>query len=728
MGQQSAPAHTSSNALRQLAHAHGVAVEFWGYDGAHRTVSDSTLRAVLTALEIPCADEGQITRSLEIARTRAWRQVLPESVTARVGRESEVYVHVPHGRAVSLRVELENGQAWQLGQKDNWVEPQAIDGELIGRATFSLPSNLPLGWHQLVAEVAGAASDDDAQRAGGQYRTSLIVVPEKLSVQSTLATERGWGMMAQLYSVRSRRSWGVGDTRDLREIASLCGDLGADFLLINPLHAAEPVAPLTPSPYLPVTRRFINPIYIRPEDIPEAAYLPGSTRSLVQWHADEVTPDSQENAPIDRDKSWEVKRAALQIIFDAGRSAARERAFARFRAAEGQGLEDFALWCALVEKYGSPLPAPLADIHSARVGLERHELAERVDFYAWLQWIVDEQLAAAQREARAAGMGIGLCTDLAVGVHPRGADVWSLPEAFATGVSVGAPADMYNQLGQNWSQPPWNPRQLAASGYAPLRDMVRTVLRHAGAVRIDHVMGLFRLWWIPEGQLASEGTYVSYDHEAMVGVILLEAQRAGAVVIGEDLGTVEPWVRSYLEERGVLGTSVMWFEKTENNQFRHPSEYRTHTLATVNTHDLPPAAGYLAGEHVDLRESLGLLTTDANQMRAAARAERDDIVGRLREYGLVGEDPSEREIIEAMHAYIAATPCPLLGISLTDAVGERRTQNQPGTDQEYPNWRIPLADGTEQVVLTEELADNARLHSLVEKVRAALGEDDRLRD
>ena len=348
---------------------------------------------------------------------------------------------------------------------------------------------------------------------------------------------------------------------------------------------------------------------------------------------------------------------------------------------------------------------------------EARNLTERIDFYAWLQWIVDEQLRRAQEEAKASGMSLGVMDDLAVGVHPYGADVWSDPDSFAPGMAVGAPPDMYNQLGQNWSQPPWSPAHLAETAYAPLRDMLRTVLRHAGALRVDHVVGLFRLWWIPQGMGADQGAYVRYDHEAMVGVVLLEAYRAGAVIIGEDLGTVEPWARDYLASRGVLGTSVLWFEKQHDGWPLQPAAYRRLALSTVNTHDLPPTAGYLADEHVMLRERLGLLTQPTEQVRAEARLERERMLTRLREHGLLGDDPSEREIVEALHRYVVRTPSTLVGMALVDGVGERRTQNQPGTDQEYPNWKIPLADGSGSAVLVEDLPNNVRLSSLLAAIR-----------
>lgn len=528
-------------------------------------------------------------------------------------------------------------------------------------------------------------------------------------------------MMAQLYSVRSEKSWGIGDTRDLTELVALFGDLGADFLLINPLHATSPVSPMTPSPYLPDTRRFVNPIYIRPEDIPEVAYLTGPQRALVEWAAEDVRPRNASIAPIDRDAVWESKSQALEVIFAAGRSRFRQREFERFRAREGQGLADFALWCALKEKHqGRQFPPELATVNSPHVARERRELAGRVEYFSWLQWIVDEQLGAAQRAAVASGMGMGVMQDLAVGVHPDSADAWSMPDVFARGIGVGAPPDMYNQQGQNWSQPPWRPDALARLAFAPLRDMARSVMRHAGALRVDHVIGLFRLWWIPDGMGAREGTYVRYDHESMVGVLLLEAHRAGAIVIGEDLGTVEPWVRDYLAERGVLGTSVLWFEKDHTGYPLPAQDFRELVLATVDTHDLPPAAGYLAGEHVDLRVRLGLLSEPEAKVRADAALERERMLGRLHDYALLPDEPTEREIIEAMHRYIAMTPSVLLGVSLTDAVGERRAQNQPGTDTEYPNWKLPLADGSERPVLVEALPANARLVSLVSALRNQL--------
>lgn len=701
--------------LVELANANGVATEYWDADGNHRVVSADTIVAVLGGLGIGAETQQQITQALIDTELGPWRHTLPACVVARQGRDSDIHVHVPHGFAVRAHVEFEAGGDVDLEQIDVWVEPRDVDGTLMGRATFKLPAGLPLGWHQVVAVTQESTAT-----------SPLAVVPDRMPAPN-LATGRGWGVMEQLYSVRSKQSWGIGDARDMAETAAFFGDLGADFLLINPAHAAAPVPPMVPSPYLPVTRRFVNPIYIRPEDILEVGYLPGPQRALVEWAVESVRERNTSKDLIDRDAAWDAKSQALEVIFQAPRSRARQRQFERFREREGRGLEDFATWCALTEKFGGKkLPPELSNSASPFVARQRRELEERINYHAWLQWIVDQQLQAAQDAALDAGMGIGIMHDLAVGVHPEGSDTWSDPDAFARTIEVGAPPDMYNQQGQNWSQPPWRPNALAETAYEPLRAMCRTVLRHTGALRVDHILGFFRLWWIPKGKTADHGTYVRYDHEAMLGVLMLEAYRAGAILIGEDLGTVEDWVHEYLDSRGILGTSVFWFDKDEDGRPRPPENYRELVLATVVTHDMPPTAGYMAGEHIDLRESLGLLTRSAEELRAEFRVELDRTLGSLTAMGLIAPEATEREIVEALHRYLAKSPSLLVGVALVDAVGERRSQNQPGTDTEYPNWQVPLADGAQQPVLVEDFQSNARLLSLVAALRDELGPADRL--
>ena len=426
---------------------------------------------------------------------------------------------------------------------------------------------------------------------------------------------------------------------------------------------------------------------------------------------------------IDRNASWSVKRAACKIIYAVPRTAGREQALRGYRRREGQGLLDFATWSVLYETYGpdpngwpEDLSHPVAD----GVARFRAEHVDEIDFCCWLQWVLDEQLAAAHQAGLRAGMTLGVMADLAVGVSRAGADAWALQDCFAQGITVGAPPDPYNQNGQNWNQPPWRPDRLAETAYEPFRRLVSTVLRHSGGIRVDHVIGLFRLWWIPDGGGPTQGTYVRYDHEAMIGILALEAQRAGAVVVGEDLGTVEPWVRVYLRERGILGTSILWFEFDFDGDGSPlvPERWREYCLASVTTHDLPPTAGYLAGDHVRLRDDLGVLTRPLAEELAADEAERQAWLDNLAHRGLLDEHADEEATVQALHRYLTLTSSRLLAVSLTDAVGDRRVQNQPGTIDEYPNWRVPLSgpDGRpmtlEDVFASARAADLARLLGL----------------
>lgn len=704
-------AGSAPDALVELAEALGVATEFWDWQGAHVPVRVSTIVGVLEALDVPLRTHADVRAALDAARERPWRQVLPDVVVTREGQAPQVALHVPADGPVRVWVDAENGEQWDLPAAVGTGKSHTLDGVTVEELTVDLPRDLPLGWHELVAE-----------HGGEQTRRALVVTPERVPLPPALEHGRAWGFMTQLYSVRSRDSWGLGDLGDLAELVSWSArEHGAGFVLVNPLHAAEPVPPMEPSPYLPTTRRFVNPMYLRIEDIREVAYLPATDRAIVEWQAEAMKALNEDPAELDRDAVWAAKQSALWSVFVAPRSRARQASFDAFKAREGEGLVDFATWNALAERYGLPSadwPSHVADPRSLTVEHMRHELADRVEFHMWLQWCLDEQLGRVAALAREAGMPVGVVHDLAVGVHPDGADTWGLGDALARDVTAGAPPDAFNQQGQDWSQPPWRPDRLAALGYAPYRDMLRTVLRHAGALRVDHVVGLFRFWWVPNGHGPAEGTYVRYDHEALVGILALEATRAGAFVVGEDLGTVEPWARDYLRERGILGTSILWFEKDDQGRPLPPEAWRELCLATVTTHDLPPTAGYLAGEHIEIRERLGLLTRPVAEEAAVDAADREAVLEGLRELGLLGESPTERDKVEALHRFLARTPAKLVGVALADAVGDRRAMNQPGTSTEYPNWRLPLADGVGRPVLLEELMTAIRVTTLAATVQA----------
>ncbi|MGW9405315.1 4-alpha-glucanotransferase [Arthrobacter sp. NPDC055585] len=696
--------------LEQLAEAKSVATTFTGWDGGVQQVSDASLSSVLAARGAPAWTQEQAEASLEEAALAPWRRTLPPAVVVRQQQPVPVAVRLPRDAQAQAWITLEDGSSVPLpglpgpGQA---VETAIVDGTELEARQLQIPAGLPLGWH--VLHVSGGGQEAEAV---------LAVTPDRLPAPKTGG--RAWGMMAQLYSVRSERSWGIGDLTDLADLSAVSGTAGAAFMLINPLHAAEPVPPVEDSPYLPATRRFFNPLYIRVEAIEEYAYLPASERAAVEALAAGRQAVDRDARLLDRNSSYAAKLQALRQVYQVHRSPARAQQLEAFVRDAGPGLDSFALWCALAAEFPPDSPEWQEGLHSDMAAAKSAELADEIAFYQWLQFICDEQLESAQRAAVSAGMKIGIVHDLAVGVHPGGADAWTLRDVLSPDVSVGAPPDMFNQIGQDWSQPPWDPDRLAESGYGAYRDMLRTILRHAGGVRVDHILGLFRLWWIPRGQEPGQGAYVYYDHEALVGILALEAQRAGAVVIGEDLGVFEPWVQGYLAERGVLGTSILWFEQTGDGP-REPADYRPSALATIGTHDLPPAAGYLAGEHVTLRDSLGLLNRPVEEERELDSAATRGILDLARRHGLLGENASEQETVEALHRLIALSPSALVGVGLVDAVGERRTQNQPGTSREYPNWCIPLAGPDGKPVLIEDLAANPRFLSLTRVMNAALG-------
>jgi 4-alpha-glucanotransferase len=556
--------------------------------------------------------------------------------------------------------------------------------------------------------------------------------PEVQAVRAAVApfpARRSWGFAVQLYSVRSRASWGHGDLHDLADLAAWSGgDLGADFVLVNPLHAAEPQPPVSPSPYLPMSRRQISPLYLRIEDIPEYHGLSSGTRARVEALAAPLRAASATAALIDRDAVWAVKREALELIHAVPLTASRRADLDAFLARDRPAVDDWATWCAIAEIHGPDWrtwPAALADPGSAEVTGLRRRLADRIAFHAWVQWLTAEQLAAAQQAARRAGMSIGVITDLAVGANPGGADAWARQDVIVPGMSVGAPPDEFNQLGQNWTLPPWHPGWLAAQAGRPLAELIAAGTRHAGGLRVDHVMGLARLWWIPAGMSPGMGTYVSYDHELIGGVLAAGVARAGALAIGEDLGTVEPWLRKFLAERRILGTSMLWFERRADGTPRRPGGWRRGCLATVGTHDMPPAAAFLTGEQVAIRAELGLLTRPETEERAAAQAESDQWLAMLDREGLLPRQagtgrPSPEEFTVALYGYLTRTPAVLIGVSLADAAGERRPQNMPGTVDEYPNWRIPLTDGDGKPVLLDDLPGHAGVRAVAQAVSGGL--------
>jgi 4-alpha-glucanotransferase len=527
------------------------------------------------------------------------------------------------------------GDALEVDEADVVCEDgdvRHIDGEL--------PPDFPLGYHWL-------------QSRDGRRRR-LIVSPGRC----WLPDDRAWGWAVQLYATRSRASWGIGDLADLRAVRRMAADQGAGFVLINPLHAVAPTAGQEASPYLPATRRFRNPIYLRVSEVP------GAESVDLEDDAGRALSDGP---LIDRDAIWARKREVLMRIFFAHGGG---EAFARWREEQGQTLQDWATWAAIAEEHGGDWhtwPAELRRPQGPELARYVEQHGAVVGFHAWLQWALDLQFTAATGD-------MTVIQDLPVGVAGGGADAWAWQEILAEGVSVGAPPDAFNSQGQDWGSPPLNPWRLRDADYEPFIQSIRATMAGAGGLRIDHVMGLFRLWWVPAGGSAAEGAYVRYPADDLLDIVALESHRAQALVVGEDLGTVEDGVREAMAEHGVLSYRLLWFEDDA------PAEWPAAAMAAITTHDLPTVAGLWTGADVAEQRELGAGTEEELEQG------RTTLLGQLPK--LADDAPVEKAVEEA-HRRLAEAPSLLLSATLDDAVGERRRPNMPGTT-DRPNWSLPL--------------------------------------
>lgn len=606
--------------------AWGIAPGYRDFTGRWRGVPPATVEALLTAMGAP----GRAGLG-------------PPGL----GDDDPVWV-VPSGEAPPLP-----GGPWELRAEDGGTAH--LDG--------ALPPDLPLGYHELTA------SEDGRRRL-------LVVSPGCCHLPPGLRT---WGWAAQLYATRSKMSWGMGDLADLRRLAEWSRGLGAGLTLINPLHATVPGSHQA-SPYYPSSRCFRNPIYLRVEEIPGAGW---AELDLAGLAAEARALNAQRR--IDRERVWKLKATALDRLWERFRAAGGDPAFDRFRQDQGDALIGFATHCVLSEHLPGAWtgwPPQYRRPDSPAVARFAVEHADRVAFHQWLQWLTEGQLAVA-------GAGIDLMQDLAIGVDPCGADAWLWQDAMALSVRVGAPPDEFNTKGQDWSVPPFDPWRLRLCGYEPWVRTLRAGFRAAGGLRVDHVMGLFRLFWIPEGSGPVDGAYVGYRHHEMLDILALESHRAGAYVVGEDLGTVEDFMREELSARDVLSYRLLWFEP------RRPKEWVEKALAAVTTHDLPTVAGLWSGADLAEQRALGL---EPNEEGSAAIRER-----LCRWTGARGDEPAG-EVVAATYTLLSEAPSMILTATLDDAIAVEERPNVPGTIEERPNWSLALPVPLEEIEQSESAA------------------------
>ena len=539
---------------------------------------------------------------------------------------------------------VRGGQALPAGPGDVVCE----DGQL-RRVGTTVPDDFPLGYHRL--------------HSSGPAR-ALIVSPGSCQ----LPESRTWGWAIQLYATRSRASWGIGDLADLGRLCTWAHDLGAGFLLVNPLHAVAPILPQQPSPYSPVTRRFLNPLYLRVESLPGADRVDLREVAARGWALNE-------SRYIDRDAVFEVKREAFRRIHAVQADTAQ---YESWRSRQGVGLQRFALWCALAERYGADWrswPEPLRRPDGDELAALCAEHAPEVAYHSWLQWALDAQL-------RDACADMTVIQDLPIGVDGGGADAWALQGQLATGATVGAPADAFNATGQDWGSPPLIPWRLREADYGAFVEAIRATMAMTGGLRIDHILGLFRLWWVPTGRPPAAGGYVRYPGADLLDIVALESQRSDAVVVGEDLGTVEAGVREAMSEHGVLSYRLLWLDDDE------PAHWPKLSLAAVTTHDLPTVTGVWTGLDLTEQREHGMGTD------VQLSAGQEQLLDRLRTAGLSPEATSE-EVVVAAYRLLAHAPSVLVSATLEDALVEPRRPNMPGAG-DRDNWcqalALPLED------------------------------------
>lgn len=661
----------------------GIETRYRDQTGAWRQVPESTLHALWTSLGVP--EQRDPAGALAYLEQQE-RQAFPSVFVVNAGKRSPIPVRLP---AATRRVR------WQVRHEDG--DEQRGDAGLSGRGgELRLPVRLPAGYHRLTLEWSGAPA--------GAANATLIAVPSRAHLPSELRRRKVWGLAAQLYALRSSRNWGIGDFGDLESLIAHAAAAGADVVGVNPLHALFPDEPERASPYSPSSRMFRNPLYLDVEAIEDFGECPAAQRLVSGRGFAARRQRLQERPLIDYDRVAQLKLEVLALLHASfgerhltRAGDARAADFAAYRQRLGADLRRFATFHALRAHLvrgrrsadSRSWPAEFRDPGSPAVAAFAKRHAREIEFIEYLQWQAERQLGRAAFAARDSGMAVGLYQDLAVGFDPDGADAWSLQGVLAEGWNIGAPPDAWSPKGQDWGLAPLNPQKLRAAAYAPLIATLRANMRHAGALRIDHILGLKRLFWVPRGGSPVEGAYVRYPLAELLGIVALESVRERCLVVGEDLGTVPAGFSATLRNRGILSYRVLYFSRTPRGGFERPRRWPRLALGAITTHDLPTFAGYWHGDDIDLRErlSLYLAPTQARRERTERATARRALTAALAAERLAtGRGPP----IRAAHRFLARTPTRIAMVQLEDLIGLREQANLPGTVGEHPNWRRKL--------------------------------------
>ncbi|EME70886.1 4-alpha-glucanotransferase [Paramagnetospirillum caucaseum] len=720
---------SGSDALDRLARLAGIEDGWWDFFGAWRVVPAETKRVFLAAMGLPAGSDEQVRASLKDLETRPWRRALEPVLMAEEHS-------APPSIAVTLPAEADDiGHSWVLEEELGirhagsfrpvelrWGEEYLLDDRLVHRRWLDLPALPPCGYHRLI--LSGPA--------GVLAEMALIVTPPRAHVPEAVERETGaWGVATQIYSLRSERDWGVGNYGNLAELAEGAARLGAACVGVNPLHALFPADPERFSPYSPSSRRFLNIAYIDIEAMPEFRDCLEARRMFASPGYQATLARLRGYSLIEYPDVMRLARPMLEVLYrwfrrtSMGDDNPRGQEFRAWQAEMGEAGRNFAVFEALHDKfsrdgkgYWRQWPEQYRRPDSPAVADFVLEHVEQVEFFQWLQFIADRQLAGAQARARAAGASIGLYRDLAVGIAGDGAEAWAQQDSLALGVSVGAPPDPLALKGQDWGLVPFNPITLREHFYAPFIEVMEANMRHAGALRLDHAMSLARLYWVPPGQPADQGAYVRYPAEDLFRLVALESRRNSCLVIGEDLGTVPDGFRERMDSMGIFAYRVMVFEKAKDGAFRAPGQFDAKALAIAATHDLPSLRGWWAGKDIDRREKLDLYPREgqAAEERAVRAADRAALAAALAGQGLLQADfpvgPALSDIqavalAAAAHAYLGRSAARLMMVQMEDALGQEVQMNLPGTTTQHPNWRLRYKADTAAILADRRMTATA---------------------
>lgn len=684
-------------------------------DGAGRPipVAPRIVRSVLAGLGAPVGDgRSALRQAVSDLEDSAWAGVLPPCVVLRETWSPWVPVRLPEGSTFEAVLVLEDGSRVHPERVENPVEGRRVGGVRHEQITLELPGDLPLGYHRLRVEVDGVG-----------HESHVIVTPASMSLPHDLGpeTDRLWGVSTQLYAVRSDRSWGIGDAADLAELGTWAARVGADFVNVGPVHPDDPVPTIDPNPYRPVCRSMLDPLAIRVEEVGELGYLSAAEHQLVEWHGDDARRLNLADE-IDRDAAWESKRAALRMIFTVERTHRRRRSFEQFLEQGGAPLLDYATWCVLAREHGQDVagwPVETRERRAQALAAVQAERATDIEFECWLQWVAAQQLREAQAEVRAAGMRIGVVHDIAPGTIDGGFEQWVAPRDHAPGMHVGARGGDGTCVDLGLAA--LTPTALARDGFDRWRGILRAALALGGSLRLERVGTLFRQWWIPQPHAAgdedpAQGTWVRFDHEALIGIALLEARRAGAVVIAGDESEDEPWIRAYLAERGLI-TSRLLLEPPpvraeaaggdEADDAGSIGSFPRRSMAALGSKDAPPLAAHLDDEHLAAACRYAPVADVEAHVRAL-RQRTAGVLAALVDHGSVSESAPLEDQVGALHRHLSGASSWLVSVRLADLVADTHVTGHHGVEHVHESWRRPVTGPDGAAMSLDDLMTSRR--------------------